>query len=96
MEDKTCVINSQNLDDERKLFKFAKKQWRTFKLQATNMKKTDCYSSIVSEKIKDFECIFDQPYGACKKIFDLQHMNTKKTTKKKYWNNKINPKTFFQ
>lgn len=63
MEDKTCVINRQNLDDERTPFKFAEKQWRTFKLQATNMKKTDCYSSIVYEKLKDFEYICDQPYS---------------------------------
>ena len=32
---------------------------------------------------------------ACKKIFDLQYMNTK-NLEKKYWNNKINPKTFSQ
>ena len=63
MEDKTCVINSQNLDDEKTPFKFAEKQWRAFKLQATNMKKTDCYSSIVYEKLEDFEYIFDQPYS---------------------------------
>ena len=36
VEDKKCLICSQNLDDESKPYNFGKRGWRTLKLQGAN------------------------------------------------------------